>query len=245
MFATGSRLRVIGEKACADTQELSEITLPSSVEILDDRCFAHCPLLLTVTFEERPKLQTIGKWAFAFSRIHSFTVPESVNEIDGSAFVGCPLEAIDIGLGNRWFIVRESTLLTSDGTEIVRGFGLERNVFVVMEVERLQNSCFGSLRHLTEVRFENGSTLRKICRFALSGCDSLRGIVVPYSVIEIGDFAFKECFGLEECLVHKDSMLVKIGQEAFAECSSLRSLYIAKNVEGIGENCVSPNGRTL
>jgi hypothetical protein len=52
------------------------------------------------------------------------------------------LEAIDIDPGNRGFIVREKTLLTSDGTEIFKYFGLKRKVFVPLGVEVLQNSCF-------------------------------------------------------------------------------------------------------
>jgi hypothetical protein len=57
-------------------------------------------------------------------------------------------------------------------------------------------------------------------------------------VIEIEEFAFKECAGLEECSIHKDAILVKIGQEAFAGCSSsLRAFYVPKTVEGIGADC--------
>jgi hypothetical protein len=61
--------------------------------------------------------------------------------------------------------------------------------------------------------------------------------VVPASVTEIGESAFKECVGLEDCLMDQNARLSKIGQEAFAGCSSLRSFYVPKDVEGIGENC--------
>jgi hypothetical protein len=236
IFASGSRLREIGKEAFFHST-LSAITVPSSVEILGDRCFENCSDLQTVTFEEGSKLTTIGERTFTLSGIHSITIPAATNEIDGSAFVGCRLEAIVIDSGNRRFMVRVNTLLTSDGTEIVRSFGLEREIFVPMEVEVLRKSCFESLKHLTELKFERGSKLRKICRSALTGSDSLRGIVVPYSVIEIEEFAFKECFGLEECSSDKDAMLARIGEEAFAGCCSLRSFYVPKKVERIGENC--------
>jgi hypothetical protein len=236
IFASGGRLREIGDEAFSDSF-LRVITVPSSIEIIGDRCFENCRYLARLTFEEKSKLKKIGERAFAFSAIKSFTIPGLVNEMDGSAFLGCPLEAIDIDPGNLRFIVRGNTLVTSDGTEIVRSFGDEREIFVGSEVEVLQKLCFESSRHLTKLIFESVSKLRKICRSALSDCDSLRRIVVPASVTEIEESAFKDCIGLEECSIHKDGMLVKIGREAFAGCSCLRSFYVPKTVEVIGENC--------
>jgi hypothetical protein len=87
IFASGSRLREIGKDAFSDSR-LSAITVPSSVEILGDRCFEHCTDLVTVTFEEKSKLKKIGERAFACSSIRSYTIPASTNEIDGSAFAG-------------------------------------------------------------------------------------------------------------------------------------------------------------
>jgi hypothetical protein len=56
-------------------------------------------------------------------------------------------------------------------------------------------------------------------------------------VTEIEESVFKGCFGLEECAIHRNAILVKIGQEAFEGCSCLRSFYVPKSVERIGENC--------
>jgi hypothetical protein len=237
IFPNGSRLREIGEEAFSRAQFLRAITVPSSVEILGDRCFEYSENLATVTFEEPSKLETIGERVFAFSAIKSITIPTSVKEIDWSAFAGCPLEQIYIDPGNRRFVIRENALLTSDGKEIVKYLGQEREVFVPSEVEELRRSCFESLQCLTELKFESESQLRKICRSALSGCESLRCIIVPASVTEIEEFAFKECIGLEDCSIHKGAMLVRVGQEAFAGCSSLRSFYVPKTIEGIGGNC--------
>jgi hypothetical protein len=242
IFASGSRLRESREGFTY--YKLESFTVPSSVEILGDRCFAGNSDLETVIFEEESKLRKIGKLAFALCKIRSFTIPASVNEIDGSAFSGCPLEEITITPGNRSLILRGNTLVTSDGTEIVKSFGLEREIFVAREVAILHKSCFESLKCLRALKFEPESKLRKISRSALSGCDSLRSIVVPPSVIEIDEFAFQECFGLEFCAIHENAMLLRIGNEAFAGCICLRSFYFPKKVERIGENCFG-NCRSL
>jgi hypothetical protein len=234
-----AHIEVIGKMAFQGCHLATSILATESRlrEIREDRCFAQCDDLVTVTFEENSNLKKIRERAFADCAIRSFRIPASVNEIDGSAFVGCPLEDIDIDPGNRSFIVRGNTLLTSDGTGIVRSFGLEREIFVPSEVEVLHNSCFESLYRLTEVEFASGSKLRKICRSALSDCDSLRSIVVPDSVTEIEEFAFKDCIGLEECSMHKYAILVRIGEEAFTGCSCLRSFYAPKTIAEIGEDC--------
>jgi hypothetical protein len=229
-------LREIREKAFCGSK-LKAITVPSSLESIGDRCFENSRKLETVTFGEISNLKKIGARVFAFSLVKSFTIPESVNEIDGSALAGCPLEEIDIDRENQRFIVKGNTLLTSDGAEIVRSFGFEREFFVASEVELLRKSYFQSLKYLTELKFESGSRLRKICRCALSDCDSLGSIVVPASVTEIEESAFEECIGLEECSIHKDAALTTIGQKAFAGCSCVRSFYVPKNVEEIGANC--------
>jgi hypothetical protein len=62
-------------------------------------------------------------------------------------------------------------------------------------------------------------------------------MLLPASLSEIDDFAFKECIGLEYFRVEEDAILTKIGQELFAGCSSLGSFYVPKTVEEIGENC--------
>jgi hypothetical protein len=83
------------------------------------------------------------------------------------------------------------------------------SIFLSILVEVLHNSCFESLEHLAELRFESGSKLRMICRSALSGCDSLRNIAVPVSVSEIEESAFKACIGLEDCCIHRGAMLAR------------------------------------
>jgi hypothetical protein len=163
-------LREIGKEAFSG-QTLRLFSVPLSVEILGDRCFEKCHYLRRLTFAEKSSLKKIGERAFAFAHLQLFTIPASVNGINGSAFVGCPLEVIGIDPGNRRFIVNGNTLLISDGTEIVRSFVIQQKIFVRKDVEVHQNSCFESLEYLTELTFESGSKVRKICRSALSGCD--------------------------------------------------------------------------
>jgi hypothetical protein len=60
------------------------------------------------------------------------------------------------------------------------------------------------------VVFEPGSKLKQIDQSAFSGCEFLTSIAIPASVETIGDFAFRKCDGLEECLMNNDAVFVKI-----------------------------------
>jgi hypothetical protein len=86
------------------------------------------------------------------------------------------------------------------------------------------------------VVFESGSKLRHVGPSAFTYCEFLTSIAIPASVEIIGEASFKQCGGLEECLISNDAVLVKIGKEAFADCRSLRSFYFPKTVREIDEN---------
>jgi hypothetical protein len=236
-FEKGSRLRELGEGAFSHSTQLAAFVVPSSVEIIGDRCFENCSVMSSITFEEMAKLKRIGVRAFSGCQLNSITIPASTEEVDGSAFVDCRLIDIRIESKSQNFMIDRNMLMTSDGTSIVRYFGSERKVHVPKTVEVLGKSCFESCNQLEGLFFESGSKLRQIGRSALSGCELLTSIVIPASVEVIDDSAFKKCDGLEECLLDENGLLFRIGNEAFAECRSLASFDIPRNVEAIGRNC--------
>lgn len=73
-----------------------------------------------------------------------------------------------------------------------------------------------------------------ICDWAFEGCTSLRSLVVPESVISIGESAFDGCTSLSS-LVIPDGV-TSIGDGAFYGCSSLSSLVIPVSVTYIGHH---------
>ena len=73
---------------------------------------------------------------------------------------------------------------------------------------------------------------RIICNHAFFWCSSLSNIVVPNSVISIGDRAFSCCSSLSS-IVFPDSV-TDIGNDAFLRCSSLSNIVISDSVTSIG-----------
>ena len=72
-----------------------------------------------------------------------------------------------------------------------------------------------------------------ICDWAFEGCTSLRSLVIPDSVTNIGDYAFYCCYSLES-LILPDGV-TSIGEYAFRGCESLSNLVIPNSVTSVGK----------
>jgi hypothetical protein len=237
VFESGTKLREIGPRAFADCDRLTAFAVPESVEIFGDGCFQACSNLRTITFERSSRLKRIGARAFYGHRLRSITIPALTEEIDGSAFVNCPVIEIKVAPDNANFRVERNMLVTSDGTEIVRYFGLDREIVVGKRVRVLGKSCCEGCKQLDQIDFEIGSKLERIGPCALCDCESLSSVEIPASVTVIEKYAFEGCDGLESCSMDEDSSLVTIGYAAFANCASLKSFTIPRRVGEISNDC--------
>lgn len=64
--------------------------------------------------------------------------------------------------------------------------------------------------------------------------DHGKEIVVPEGVVEIGDYAFKECLQLEH--VRLPDSLKRVGDQAFRGCIRLRTVTLGENVKYVGHS---------
>jgi hypothetical protein len=236
-FESGTKLREIGPGAFAGCNCLTVFNVPESVEILGDKCFEDCSDMKIIEFERSSRLKRIGERAFVGCKLQSITIPALAQEIAGSAFVNCPIISIQVITGNLDFKVEGDFLVTSDGTEILRYFGLHPEIVADKRVKVLRKSCFEGCNHIAQIAFEIGSELERIGPAALRNCLSLSIIDIPASVTIIDESSFEGCDELESCLIPRDSRLVTLGAKAFAKCTSLRSFSIPPQVGGIGSKC--------
>ena len=104
----------------------------------------------------------------------------------------------------------------------------------------------------------NGLPVKAIAGDAFYGCETLKSIVIPETIVAIGDWAFSECISLtsieipssvktigkwtfNECVNLKNVFLhdglVSIDYGAFIDCNSLESIFIPRSVDNIEESC--------
>ena len=95
-FEKNSRLKRIGEFAFANCNNLTSITIPSSVTSISSSAFEGCSKLTSMIIPEGGT--SIEDYAFYYCRsLTSITIPEGVTSIGSYAFMGCSsLTSIEI-----------------------------------------------------------------------------------------------------------------------------------------------------
>ena len=153
-------LKIINESAFEDCRKLSEIVFPDSVTFIGCNAFRNCE---SMTFEKLPsELKTIDAGAFecCFS-IDRFHLPIGLESIGGGAFTGC-------------------TGLT--------------NLEIPDTVTEVGATAFSNCSNLRGIRLPDG--LSVINERTFSGCNSLRSIVIPDGVITVEREVFNGCKAL-------------------------------------------------
>jgi hypothetical protein len=176
-FQSAARLREIAAGAFAKCTELKAVNVPEPVEIIGPQCFEGCFGMGTIEFEAASRLERIGDRALAGCPLCLIIIPASTREIDGSAFVDCDLPSIRVASENENSRIEGNWLVTFDGTEILRYFGMDPEVKVFVK------SCMEGCKHLGGIDFEKGSELEQIDPAALRNYASLLEIVIPASSV--------------------------------------------------------------
>lgn len=70
---------------------------------------------------------------------------------------------------------------------------------------------------------------------AFKGCDGLRSITIPSSVISLGDYCFSQCSDLNNVTI--PSSVVTLGKSCFMGCSRLANITIPSSVTNLGDFC--------
>ena len=68
---------------------------------------------------------------------------------------------------------------------------------------------------------------------AFFGCENLKTVTIPDSVILIDDCAFEGCKSLEAVIISENSKLERIGEYTFASCEKLENIYVPDSVKTV------------
>ncbi len=152
-----------------------------------------------------------------------FIIPDSVLRIEDYAFAGCSnLFEIQIGAG-----VTEIGAGAFDACARLRRVDFAEG----SQLKTIGQQAFCSCPDLASIQLPDG--LQKIGNAAFEK-SSLTGIIIPASVIEIGECAFKDSQALNVVNFLLDSQLTKIGAQAFEGCWALSFISIPDSVTEIG-----------
>ena len=216
---------MIGNGAFRGCENLTNITIPESVETIGNYAFEKCVELVDVTI---PKgVTTIGNSAFyGCTSLESVSFPVTLTEIGEYAFYGCSsLE--EVVLPNKLETLR------------YRAFGSCTNLTKIY-IPKTITTCtvinsdgpFVNCTSIEEIEFAEGIT--NIPTYLFAGCDALETFEIPDTVEVIGNGAFRGCENLISITIPES--VETIGNSAFYQCVELVDVTIPKGVTTIGSS---------
>ena len=156
-------------------------------------------------------INTVGKLAFnGCSNLRSVRFPSTLSSLGECVFYNCPeLKSIDVDKSNSDFDSREQC-----------------NAVIRTSDDAIELGCAGTMFP---------KSVLQISRGAFRGCAGLVSLSIPEWIEVIEDYAFSDCFRLEDIGLPENSTL-QLGQSVFDGCCSLTSFYLPA-----GDICFSQN----
>lgn len=215
-FATISNLVVgdgvtfIGDMTFRESNNLTSVTLPTSVTKIGNGAFYYCSKIQSITF---PGVNSIGSNAFwGCSALASISIPDAVKNIPTCTFYECT-GLSSVTLGDSIIQIASSAFY---------GCNHLSSIVIPNLVKSIDENAFKNCSGLTSVSL--GTSLTSIGTYAFSGCAAFQNIQFPGTLTSIADYAFENCKGLLSLFI--PSTIKTIGGNAFANCSSIATLTI-------------------
>lgn len=236
---------VIGNAAFMYCFNLTSLTIPNSVNAIEEAAFAYCSgftgdLVIpnSVNTIEASAFHTcygfdgtlilgsgvtgIGAWAFnsCDSLTGVLNIPSNVASIGEDAFVYCKFDGIIVDPENPNYDSRNdcNAIIETSTNELTTGC---KNTVIPNTVTAIGNNAFKGITGMTSIEIPD--SVVSIGDNAFAFCFDFTGdLVIPNSVETIGESAFFQCEGLDGKLVIGESVSY-IGDMAFRKCSHISS----------------------
>lgn len=231
---------------------LVSVTIPGTVEKIDNYAFSNCANLTTINLANGVK--SIGKYAFRYcDSLTEVVIPESVTSVGDSAFAdNSNLKKVTIN----------ATKVLPYNNQFTQCPALEE-IHVPADLGVQYRSEYGWKNYKKILKFEGDqgdapltpsegleftSNKNGTCRVTGIGTCTDSEIVIPETapngdtVVAIAPGAFERCSGISTVIIPKT--VKEIGSYAFHYCSSLTSLDLPESVTRIGSGAFNNSSLT-
>ena len=191
-FQYGSQVRAIGSYAFANQSNLYTVSLPYSLNVIEDFAFENCENLYTVDLNDN--LTRVGFSVFSGCRkLEKLSLPFIGETENSNTFLG-------FIFGSQSYDVQNNYVPSSLKEIIFCGSFIPDNAF---------NGC----NSLEWVGVRN--QISQIGRQAFKGCSSLKSLYLSMETVSIGESAFLNCSQLTKITFADGSKLNRIEEHAF------------------------------
>lgn len=214
-------LEIIHACAVYGLKNIPEIEFPKTLKEIGDSAFSNSDITADIILNEG--LVKIGASAFYKNASENIVVPESVEFIGESAFgESSALKTLTFMGDNIFALTGGEGCLGSNCT--IEKLTAPMDDAVIAELKEYRES-------LKTIVLTGDDT--EVPEFWFSGMSFLEEIVLPDTIISIGEFAFNECKNLKRFNIPLGVTEIKAG--TFQNCSKLESITINNTIEAIGE----------
>lgn len=209
----------IGSFAFGHCSNLTSVTIPNSVNIIEYGAFWQCSGISSINIPN--SVTKIDSDAFyECSNLASIIIPNSVTELGKYAFMNCNgLKSVTI-----------SHSITSIETNTFYGCNNLVSINIPNSVTKIGDHSFAECSSLTSVTIPNSVTIIEGGAFA--ACTNLVTVTIPNSVTIVGNGAFAFCENLTSFTF--PNSVTAINEAVFQYCYSLRTVTIPNSIMSIG-----------
>lgn len=210
-ITVGEGVRIISKNAFHGRRQLTRVTLPQTLEVIELEAFRSCANLKEIDIPAN--VTHLGNSAFRdCNKLTSLTIRNGLIKIGERAFEGCA-KLTDISLPDDLSEIYASVF---NGCKSLKRIKLPSNLTVIGE------TAFAECVELEEVDLPE--SVIKIDDLVFSGCSKLASVSLPSGLKKIGKAAFKNCTSLTTATI--PASVIYMSTDLFRGCSSLRSIYV-------------------
>lgn len=195
-------------------KDISSVIIPDTVVSLGNYSFYNCSKLKTVTLSKNLSSEKSGGYLFYKSKnIEIVNVPENMAD---PSFVD-------------HFNYYTNTVV--QGSSVTSAYKLDYKISDhQIEITSFTKTTSASAVGVIIPSTINGYNVTSIGKFAFYCCDRISSIVMPDTVISLGDYSFSTCSNLKTVTLSRNLSSEKSGGYLFYNSTSIETVYVPENM---------------
>ena len=180
---------------------------------------------------------SIGAYAFSGKDISSVIIPDTVVSLGNYSFYNCSkLKTVTLSknLSSLITLIDHFNYYTNtvvQGSSVTSAYKLDYKISDhQIEITSFTKTTSASAVGVIIPSTINGYNVTSIGKFAFYCCDGISSIVMPDTVISLGDYSFSTCSNLKTVTLSRNLSSEKSGGYLFYNSTSIETVYVPENM---------------